>query len=125
MPTTITVCFASWWRPLSRCFGKIPVSRLLMYAALEGHELAIMHHNQLALPLGSKLKEYIRRSRKRALSARGSRTVLWAVAGFAVIRNSEIHLPRIPMNCSDEHAVDVFMQILMYGLAPGEKRNEK
>ncbi|MDE3198907.1 MAG: TetR/AcrR family transcriptional regulator, partial [Acidobacteriota bacterium] len=34
-------------------------ARLLTHAALEGHELALMHHTQLAMPVGQKFKEYI------------------------------------------------------------------
>src|SRR5260370_15214400 len=36
-------------------------ARLLLHASLEGHEIAIMHHNQLAMPTGTKFKEYIAR----------------------------------------------------------------
>ena len=85
--------------------------RLLMYAALEGHELAIMHHNQLALPLGSKFKEYIRRRQEAgAFRACDPGLVLSAVAGFPQFYATQKYIyQRIPMNCSDEHAVDVSM----------------
>ena len=62
----------------------------------------------------------------RGVSGVRSRPGAFGCGGISsVLRNSEIHLPAHSDNCSDEHAVDVFMQILMDGLAPGEKRNEK
>src|SRR5580658_1475618 len=42
--------------------------RLMIHAALEGHELAVMHHNQMTLGIGARIREYIeRRQREGAL----------------------------------------------------------
>src|SRR5882724_11679570 len=42
--------------------------RLMLHAALEGHELALMHHNECAMPVGLQMIEYIaRRQREGAI----------------------------------------------------------
>ena len=92
--------------------------RLLLHAALEGHELAIMHHNQFALPIGAQLIEYIeKRQQEGALRQVDPKAVIFAVAGIAQYYAAQKYLYRcadIPM--SDEAVVDAFLNILMKGL---------
>src|SRR5450432_3212487 len=58
--------------------------RLMLHAALEGHELAIMHHNQFKMPIGAQLIEYVaRRQREGAMRQIDPKAVIFAVAGIA------------------------------------------
>ena len=92
--------------------------RLMLHAALEGHELAIMHHNQFAKPIGEELIEYIaRRQREGAIRDFAPKAVIFAVAGIAQFYASQKYLyqsAEIPL--SDEAVVDAFVGILMKGL---------
>jgi TetR/AcrR family transcriptional regulator len=57
--------------------------RLMMYAALEGHEIAVMHHNSV-LPFVEALRQYIeRRQKEGALIACDPFLVILAVVGVA------------------------------------------
>jgi len=92
--------------------------RLMLHAALEGHELALMHHNQFAMPIGTQLMEYIaRRQQEGAMRQVDPKTVIFAVAGIAQFYSSQKYLYQcadIPM--SDEAVIDAFLSILMKGL---------
>jgi TetR/AcrR family transcriptional regulator len=92
--------------------------RLLLHAALEGHELAIMHHNQMHLPVGAKLKEYIaRRQKEGAIRACDPSIVLFALAGIPQFYAMQKYMHQCGnMPLSDEEAIDGFMLILMHGL---------
>src|ERR1700728_4417810 len=55
--------------------------RLMLHAALEGNELAIMHHNQCSLPIGQKLIAYIeKRQREGAIRQVDPVAAIFAVA---------------------------------------------
>jgi TetR/AcrR family transcriptional regulator len=92
--------------------------RLMLHAALEGHELAIMHHNQFALPIGAQLIEYIeRRQRDGALRRVDPKAVIFSVAGIAQYYAAQKYLYQcadIPM--SDDDVAEAFLSILMKGL---------
>ena len=57
--------------------------RVLLHAALEGNELAIMHHSQLAMPIGARLSEYIHAASSGRLRPVDPKAVIFAVAGIA------------------------------------------
>jgi TetR/AcrR family transcriptional regulator len=102
-------------------------SRLLLHAALEGHELAMMHHHQLALPIGAKFKAYIaRRQKAGAIRRCDPSIVLFALAGIAQHYAMQKYLYRVndPAH-SDEEVVAGFMQILMNGLKPAGRAKKK
>lgn len=92
--------------------------RLMMLAAFEGNELAIMHHNQFAVPIGTQLMEYVaRRQQEGALRPFDPKAVVFAVAGIAQFYANQKYLhcsAEIPM--SDEAVVEAFLGILMKGL---------
>jgi TetR/AcrR family transcriptional regulator len=92
--------------------------RLMLHAALEGNELAMMHHNQFALPIGARLVEYVaRRQEEGAIRQFDPKAVIFAVAGIAQFYASQKYLYQcadIPM--SDDAVVDAFLNILMKGL---------
>jgi multidrug efflux pump subunit AcrA (membrane-fusion protein)/AcrR family transcriptional regulator len=93
-------------------------ARLLVHAALEGHELAIMHHNQLAMPIGEKFKAYIAR-RQQAGAIRGDDpgTVILALAGIAQYYATQkyvYHNGNLPYD--DEKVIEGMLSILLNGL---------
>jgi len=92
--------------------------RLMLHAALEGHELAIMHHNQFTLPIGKQLIDYIaKRQAEGAIRKFDPAAVLFAVAGVAQFYASQKYLYQcadIPL--SDEAITEAFLAILMKGL---------
>ena len=98
--------------------------RLLMHAALEGNELAIMHHSRFAEPIGMKFKEYIRkRQAEGAIRECDPGIVLMALAGipqFYAMRKY-VYSP-CDFACSDEEVIDTFMTLLMDGLRNGAER---
>lgn len=104
--------------------------RLLMHAALEGHELAILHHNQTKLPIGQKLTAYIaRRQAAGALRPGDPMLFLFALAGlphFYALQKYVYQSGDLPF--TDEQVVSSFVRIIMDGLSnsgntsPGEKQ---
>lgn len=92
--------------------------RLLLHAALEGHDLAIMHHNQFALPIGAQLIAYIeKRQQEGAIRQVDPKAVIFAVAGIAHFYAHQKYLHQcadIPL--TDEAVVEAFLDILMKGL---------
>src|SRR5665213_180643 len=98
-------------------------ARLLVHAALEGHELAIMHHDQLAMPIGAKFKEYIGRRQAEGV-IRGSEPgyVILALAGVAQYYAMQKYVYRQGnMPYDDEKVVDGLLEILMTGLSEQQK----
>ena len=112
-------------------------ARLLTHAALEGHELAIMHHTQLAMPLGLKFKEYIAR-RQASGAIRGSEpgVVTLALAGIGQYYAMQKYVYRYsPIDCDDEWMIDALLRVVVDGLIvkkntpprsrPGNKRRTR
>jgi TetR/AcrR family transcriptional regulator len=102
-------------------------SRLLLHAALEGHELAMLHHHQLALPIGAKFKAYIaRRQKAGAIRRCDPAIVLFALAGIAQHYSMQKYLYQVNnLPYSDEEVVAGFLQILMNGLKPAGRVKKK
>lgn len=97
--------------------------RLMLHAALEGHEIAIIHHNQVKLPIGAKLIEYIkRRQAAGAIRPCNPNTVLFSLAGipqFYALQKYIYQSSDFPL--TDEEVVDSFVQILLDGLRTSTK----
>jgi TetR/AcrR family transcriptional regulator len=92
--------------------------RVLLYAALEGHELAAMYHEQFARPIRDLLVGYIeRRQREGALRKLDPNALLSAMAGMATQYATHTHLCNYKdAGFSDEQAVETFTRILMDGI---------
>lgn len=92
--------------------------RLMLHAALEGHELAIMHHNQFALPIGQQLIEYVaKRQCEGAMRNFDPAAIIMTVAGVAIYYAQQKYLyqgPSFPL--SDEAIIETFLGILMKGI---------
>ena len=101
-------------------------ARLLAHAALEGHELAIMHHDQLGMPVGKKFKEYIaRRQAQGALRGSEPGLVILALAGVAQFYSMKKYVYQhgdLPFE--DEAVTAELLNIVLHGLkadSPGLK----
>jgi TetR/AcrR family transcriptional regulator len=92
--------------------------RLMIHAALEGHELAVMHHNQMTLGIGARIKEYIeRRQQEGALLRCDPSAVLFSVAGAAQFYAMQKYMYQLCEDqYSDEQMTKDFVRILMQGL---------
>ena len=100
--------------------------RLLLHAALEGHELAMMHHNQLALPIGAKFKEYIlRRQEAGAVRECEPGVVLFALAGIPQFYAMQKYMYRYgELPYSDDQVIESFLLILMNGIGVSEHKGD-
>jgi TetR/AcrR family transcriptional regulator len=100
--------------------------RLLLHAALEGHELAIIHHNQVKMPIGAKLLAYIaRRQAAGAFRAHSPEAVLLSLAGisqFYALQKYVYHSQDF-ITHSDDAIIEDFVQILCNGLLIRTKKS--
>ena len=92
--------------------------RLMIHAALEGHELAVMHHNQMTLGVGARITGYVeRRQREGALLQCHPSTVLFSVCGAAQFYAMQKYMYQLSEDqVSDEQMANDFVRILMHGV---------
>lgn len=97
--------------------------RLMIHAALEGHEIAVMHHNQLTLGVGARIKEYIReRQRTGALTGCDPEALLYAAVGAAEFYATQKYVYQLyNEQLTDEQMTEAFISILMNGLRGNHK----
>ena len=97
--------------------------RLMLHAALEGHEIAILHHNQVKLPIGAKLIEYItRRQAAGAIRPCNPTAVLFSLAGIPQFYALQKYIYQsADFSLTDAEVVDSFVQILLDGLRTSTK----
>jgi len=101
--------------------------RILLFAALEGHEIGLAHHRRLAGPIFEMLRGYIsRRQRDGALRACNAGVVIAAVAGMA--QNYAMYTELFgfkPLRLSDARVIDTFTDIMMSGIRLRKARIRK
>jgi TetR/AcrR family transcriptional regulator len=105
--------------------------RILLFAALEGHELGLAHHRKFAVPVFEMFRDYIaRRQREGALRDYDAGTVIAAVAGMA--QNYAIYTELFgfkQLRLADEQVIEIFTNIMMRGIrqskAPKSARKRK
>lgn len=102
-------------------------ARLLIHAALEGHELAIMHHNQLAMPVGAKFKTYIaRRQQEGAIRGSDPGIVILALAGVGTYYATQKYLYQYGnFPGDDDEVTEGMLRILLDGLIVKDKRGKQ
>lgn len=92
--------------------------RLMLHASLEGHELALMHHNQFKMPIGAQFIAYVaKRQQEGALRHCDPIATIFAIAGIAQYYAAQkylYHPGTFPV--ADEEAIESFLNILMKGL---------
>ncbi len=92
--------------------------RLMLHASLEGHELAVMHRNQIMASIGARFRAYVeRRQRAGALRECDPKTIIFAIVGMAQAFGMQKYMYRLsePLQ-SDEEMTDAFASILMNGV---------
>jgi TetR/AcrR family transcriptional regulator len=99
--------------------------RLMLFAALEGHEIAVMHHNQVKTLFIDALGTYIAaRQRDGALVEGIPELLIWAMGGmpahYAMVRYL---FKGTTVQVSDDVVRETFTRILMNGL--GIKKRKK
>jgi TetR/AcrR family transcriptional regulator len=108
---------------IEQCDKESRFERLVLFAALEGQELAVMHA-QIVAPIGKPFIDYIaRRQRAGALRKGDPGTILIAVAGLAKFYATQKYIYRFSEpTLSDKAVTDTFMNILMDGLRGGRPK---
>jgi TetR/AcrR family transcriptional regulator len=103
--------------------------RLMLYAALEGNEVALQYVRQVTASIVESFRAYFtRRQKEGALRAIGPDAALHAIAGMAKGYALSKYVHGLKDRClSDDEAIDSFTQIAMRGLllTPGEREDKK
>jgi TetR/AcrR family transcriptional regulator len=91
--------------------------RMILFAALEGHELALSHFREHALPFFQSFEKYIHR-RQTAGTLRKIKPACILLAAFAVAAQygRDTQMFGFPRLGSDKEMVDTFVSILMDGV---------
>jgi TetR/AcrR family transcriptional regulator len=101
--------------------------RILIFAALEGHELGLAHHRRFAEPVFQLLRGYIaRRQAEGALRDYEPGAVIAAAAGMA--QNYAIYTELFgfrPVSIDDAEVVGIFTEIMMSGIRQKKTRTRK
>jgi TetR/AcrR family transcriptional regulator len=102
------------------------LERVLLFAALEGHEEALAHHRQLSLEPYELLKQYLaRRQREGKLRDYDPGMILVAISGMARNYARLTQMFGFCSDLSDEQVADVFTSMIMTGIQPSGKRATK
>jgi TetR/AcrR family transcriptional regulator len=101
--------------------------RVVLFAALEGHEAGLAHHHQLSIPIFELLRDYIvRRQRQGAFLGYNPGVIIEAIAGmtshYAMMTQLFGYTP--PSGLSDEKAIEAFTRIVMGGVQPPASRKK-
>jgi len=109
--------------------------RIVLFAALEGHEHGLAHHRRFAIPVFEMFRDYIaRRQREGALRAYDPGLVIAAIAGMA--QNYAIYTELFgfkQLRMDETEVVETFTNIMMRGIrqnkaavkAPAKTRKRK
>jgi TetR/AcrR family transcriptional regulator len=102
------------------------IERILLFAALEGHELGLAYHRKFAVPVFELLRDYIAgRQKEGALRDYDAGTVIAAVAGMAQNYAIYTELFGFPLQLGDKEAIDTFTAIMMSGIRQKQARIRK
>ena len=93
------------------------VNRVLMFAALEGHEAALEYNRQFSLPILDLLWQYVaRRQSEGALRGSDPGAIIAAAYGMAAQYATMTQLYGFPTTTTDSQMVDSFVAIVMHGI---------
>jgi TetR/AcrR family transcriptional regulator len=91
--------------------------RMILFAALEGHELALAHFRQNAVPFFQSLERYVRRRQTAgALAKIKPACILVAMFGMVNQYGQDTQLFGFPRFGSDQEVANAFVSILMDGV---------
>jgi TetR/AcrR family transcriptional regulator len=97
--------------------GDARLHKVMLFAALEGNELALTHHRNFSIPIYALLRDYIvRRQRVGALAGYDPGAILTAIAGMAARYAVYTQFFGFTPEASDEETIAAFTSILMNGI---------
>jgi TetR/AcrR family transcriptional regulator len=100
--------------------------RLMLFAALEGHEQGLAHHRLFALPLFERLQEYFtRRQQDGALRGNNAAAVITAIAGMSQYYAMMTQMFGYGSSLGDDEVVEAFTAIVLNGIVPSSVTPEK
>ena len=95
--------------------------RILLFAALEGHELGLAHYRKFAMPFFEMFRDYIaRRQKEGALRDFNPGVVIAAISGMA--QNYAIYTELFgfkAMRLDDTEVIAAFTEIMLHGIRRG------
>jgi len=95
------------------------VHRVLLFAALEGHETGLAHARALKIPVFELLSQYIaRRQAEGALRPFSPVAIITAVAGMATHYATMTQMFGYSVNTTESEIAGDFVGILMHGIRP-------
>lgn len=102
------------------------LQRVLLFAALEGHDQGLAHHRQISIPVYEVLCQYVaRRQRQGKLLDYDSGMILVAIAGMATHFATMTQMFGFPCETPDDRVADIFTSIMMTGIQPRKERAKK
>ncbi len=112
--------FRSIARAILRAYRVDPRGhRLVLFAALEGHEQGLAHHRALSIPIFELLSDYIGlRQREGALADLPPGAILSAIAGMATHYATMTQMFGFDSDISDDAVIEAFTRIMMRGVKP-------
>jgi hypothetical protein len=91
--------------------------RVMLFAALEGHEAALEYNRQFSLPIYELLCQYVtRRQREGALRAGDPGAIIAAVYGMAEQYSTATRMFGFHTDSTDEQMAGNFIDIVMHGI---------
>ncbi|MEO8368606.1 MAG: TetR/AcrR family transcriptional regulator [Candidatus Solibacter sp.] len=95
------------------------VHRVLLFAALEGHETGLAHSRALKIPVFELLSQYIaRRQSEGAIRPTNPGAIIAAVAGMATHYATMTQMFGYSINSTESEIAGAFVNILMHGIRP-------
>ena len=102
------------------------LQRVLLFAALEGHEQGLAHFRQTSIPIFAPLGQYIaRRQREGKLLDYDAGMIIAAIAGMAANFAAMNHMFGFECGMPDERVADIFTSIMMTGIQAGKEPTGK
>jgi len=93
--------------------------RVLLFAALEGHELGLAHNRQLVTPIFELLRDYFaRRQREGAIADLHPGAIIAAIVGMTKNHAMVTQMFGYDTGAADEEVIDSFVRITMNGIRP-------
>ena len=93
--------------------------RVLLFAALEGHELGLAHNRQLVTPIFELLRDYFaRRQREGAIADLNPGAIIAAIVGMTKNHAMVTQMFGYDTGAADEEVIDSFVRITMNGIRP-------
>jgi TetR/AcrR family transcriptional regulator len=100
--------------------------RVMLYAALEGHQQTLVEHRRFSLPIMKLLTDYVaRRQKEGALKPGSPKAVILAIAGMASHFAMVTGLFGFDSGVKDDEMVDAFVNILMDGVRVKKSKTGK